>query len=536
MNDKKFISFYYDGHDPNISVYSEKTDSFFCIELERLLGIRYLESGIPRHCKEFVLNYLKNVLKNIGFDENFDEAFFVRCNDTGPDFGIPIDEYKKCFNIKNISFFDHHESHAAVSFYSSNFEDSLIISFDGMGNDGNFAVFEASLKSGIKKINKFETIPLTLFYSFVGNYINDIAKNSTTKSSVNCAIAGKLMGLSAYGKYDENMYFKFYEYISNNNENLAGMEKFLFLGLHKILNISNKTSFSYQDQLNLAYNIQLAFENYFIDLFKTFFDSSKHKNVCFSGGGSLNVLLNERLSKMYPDINFFIPPNPNDCGLSFGALSLGLKRKIRSEIMYSGLPILDEEILPNIIMYRGAEEASPTLIAKEIYNGKIIGICRNGSEVGPRALGNRSILANPCLFNIKDDLNKKVKFREWFRPFAPICIEECADKYFETSKNVSYKYMSFAPKVKDEYRRYLPSITHIDGTSRLQTINRNQNDFIYNILLEFEKLSGYPILVNTSFNIRGKPILTHYQSALQNLDSTQMDGVVLDKYYIKKEL
>ena len=105
MNDKKFISFYYDGHDPNISVYSEKTDSFFCIELERLLGIRYLESGIPRHCKEFVLNYLKNVLKNIGFDENFDEAFFVRCNDTCPDFGIPIDEYKKCFNIKKVSIY-----------------------------------------------------------------------------------------------------------------------------------------------------------------------------------------------------------------------------------------------------------------------------------------------------------------------------------------------------------------------------------------------------------------------------------------------
>jgi carbamoyltransferase len=135
---------------------------------------------------------------------------------------------------------------------------------------------------------------------------------------------------------------------------------------------------------------------------------------------------------------------------------------------------------------------------------------------------------------MKDTINKKVKFREWFRPFAPICCEENANKYFETSNNANYKYMSFSPKVKNDFRNLLPSITHVDGTSRLQTINYNQNPYVYELLKEFEKLSGMPILINTSFNIKGKPILTHYQAALQNLDSSELDGVILDKYYITK--
>lgn len=541
MSNKKYISFYYKiAHDPSISVYSESENKFLCIELERLLNIRYLEDSIPEFYDDFILNYVKNILQENGFDENFDVACFVRTDNITDDDLININIYKKYFNIKEVRFFNHHESHAASSFYSSNFNESLIISYDGMGNDGNFAVFEADLINGIKKINKFSTTPLTLFYSYIGNYIDDIGIKNYNKSSLNVTIAGKLMGISAYGGYNKKMYDIFYQYFvtntdkANSNFDFAGIEKFLFEGLSSILGEKNKKIYTYQEQYDLAYNIQLAFENFFIDLFKQYFNPHKHKNVCLSGGGALNVLLNEKLSKMYPDVNFHVPPNPNDCGLSFGALSLGVKRKIKDEIMYCGLPILDEEILPNILMYRGAEEATPQLIAKEIYSGKIIGICRNQSEIGPRALGNRSILANPTMFNIKDDLNKKVKFREWFRPFAPICVEENASEYFEISKNVSYKYMSYSPKVKEQYRRYLPSITHIDGSSRLQTLNRNQNEYIYDILKEFEKLSGYPILVNTSFNVRGNPILTHYQAALQNLDSTQLDGIVLDKYYIKK--
>jgi carbamoyltransferase len=205
-----------------------------------------------------------------------------------------------------------------------------------------------------------------------------------------------------------------------------------------------------------------------------------------------------------------------------------------SEAMYSGCEILDKEVLPFILDYRPWKKATPKLIASELKKGKIIGVCRGDSETGPRALGNRTILADPRSHRSKDDINKKVKFREWFRPFAPICKEEKASIYFNTSENACYKYMSFSPNVRDNYQTTLPAVTHIDGSSRLQTISKTENEFIYNILDEFENITGVPVLINTSFNSRGKSILTHYQTAIQILDSTQLDSVILGDYYIYK--
>ena len=161
---------------------------------------------------------------------------------------------------------------------------------------------------------------------------------------------------------------------------------------------------------------------------------------------------------------------------------------------------------------------------------------------GPGAAGGavnvKSVLIYPAVgagsHRSKDDINKKVKFREWFRPFAPICKEEKASIYFNTSENACYKYMSFSPNVRDDYQTTLPAVTHIDGSSRLQTISKTENEFIYNILDEFENITGVPVLINTSFNSRGKSILTHYQTAIQILDSTQLDSVILGDYYIYK--
>jgi len=204
------------------------------------------------------------------------------------------------------------------------------------------------------------------------------------------------------------------------------------------------------------------------------------------------------------------------------------------EMMYQGCEVLDKNSLRDILTCRPWKKATPKLIAKELTAGKIIGVCRGNSETGPRALGNRSILADPRSHQAKDMLNSKVKFREWYRPFAPICKEESAHTFFETSRNASYRYMSFSPPVRKEYQEVLPAVTHIDGSSRLQTISAAQNQFIYDILNEFEKLTEVPILVNTSFNTKGKAILTRYLTALQVLDSTELDGVVLEDYYISK--
>ena len=248
----------------------------------------------------------------------------------------------------------------------------------------------------------------------------------------------------------------------------------------------------------------------------------------------MNVVANEKLSKKHPNTNFFVPSSPGDSGLSYGMIAGYLKDSVVPEVMYAGCEILDEDSLPFILDQRAWLIAEPELIARELSLGKIIGVCRGGSETGPRALGNRTILADPRSHKAKDDINSKVKFREWYRPFAPVCKEDKANKYFESSSNACYKYMSFSPNVREEYRKLLPSVTHIDGSSRLQTVNREQNDYIYDILDSFEQITGIPILINTSFNTRGKAILTRYLEAIKVLDSTELDGVVLDNYYICK--
>lgn len=539
MSNKQYISFCFTGHDANISVYSEKLNKFYHFELERIFGLRYfIMDNFSDSQKTYVLQYIKNIILSLGFEETFDVASLLRYHPF-TDEGLEKDKdfLKSSFKILDFVSYNHHECHAASAFYLSKFESSLIVSYDGYGNDGNFCIFHGD-NNGIKKQNPYTLTGLTEFYAYVGDFISEIKKKDNDSLINALSNPGKLMGLSAYGSFDKNIYDPIYDLFQNTIK--LGFEgdhntAFYFRNKHLGTILNKKISeYSNTESVNIAYNTQLAFENFFIDYFKQFFDSNIHKNVCITGGGALNVLLNERLSKMYPNTNFFVPPAPSDCGLSYGSMCLMLKSSVVNETMYSGCPILDEEILPNILMYRSWKSTDIKKVAEDIYTGKIIGLCQGQSEVGPRALGHRSILADARQHNMKDTINKKVKFREWFRPFAPICCEEDANKYFEISNNANYKYMSFSPKVKKEFRNLLTSITHIDGTSRLQTINYNQNPYVYELLREFEKLSGVPILINTSFNIKGKPILTHYQAALQNLDSSELDGVILDKYYITK--
>ena len=539
MSNKQYISFCFTGHDANISVYSEKLNKFYHFELERIFGLRYfIMENFSDSQKTYILQYIKNIILSLGFEETFDVASLLR-HHPFTDEGLEKDKdfLKSSFKILDFVSYNHHECHAASAFYLSKFESSLIVSYDGYGNDGNFCIFHGD-NNGIKKQNPYTLTGLTEFYAYVGDFISEIKKKDNDSLINALSNPGKLMGLSAYGSFDKNIYDPIYDLFQNTIK--LGFEgdhntPFYFRNKHLGTILNKKISeYSNTESVNIAYNTQLAFENFFIDYFKQFFDSNIHKNVCITGGGALNVLLNERLSKMYPNTNFFVPPAPSDCGLSYGSMCLMLKSSVVNETMYSGCPILDEEILPNILMYRSWKSTDIKKVAEDIYTGKIIGLCQGQSEVGPRALGHRSILADARQHNMKDTINKKVKFIEWFRPFAPICCEEDANKYFEISNNVNYKYMSFSPKVKKEFRNLLTSITHIDGTSRLQTINYNQNPYVYELLREFEKLSGVPILINTSFNIKGKPILTHYQAALQNLDSSELDGVILDKYYITK--
>jgi carbamoyltransferase len=203
------------------------------------------------------------------------------------------------------------------------------------------------------------------------------------------------------------------------------------------------------------------------------------------------------------------------------------------DITYKGIEVLDKYNLMEFVEEHWASIENIDVIVRDIYEGRIVGVVRDGSEHGPRALGNRSILCNPTISNMKDILNSKVKNREWYRPFAPVVRLEDVSKYFEFEGES--RWMSFCPKVKEEWRLKLPSITHVDNTARVQTVTKDQNPWLYNLITEFEKLSGIGVLLNTSFNIAGRPIVSTYRDAIKLYNTSQMDRLLLQDYYFKNK-
>ena len=183
--------------------------------------------------------------------------------------------------------------------------------------------------------------------------------------------------------------------------------------------------------------------------------------------------------------------------------------------------------------YHPFEQWDPSILIEDLMEGKIIGVVKGQAEHGPRALGHRSILCNPSIPEMKDTLNAKVKNREWYRPFAPVVRLEDVSKYFEFEGES--RWMTFCPKVREEWREKLAAITHVDFTARVQTVTKEQNEFLYNLLTDFEAANGVGVLLNTSFNVNGKPILSTYSDAFKIYEKTQLDCLLLEDYYIRKE-
>ena len=207
------------------------------------------------------------------------------------------------------------------------------------------------------------------------------------------------------------------------------------------------------------------------------------------------------------------------------------------DVTYKGLDLLDIETLGINVQTRDFSFKSYNLntsdLVKDLSDGKIVGVARDGSEHGPRALGNRSILCNPSFPDMKDILNQKVKHREWYRPFAPVVRLKDVNEYFEW--NHESRWMSFCPKVRKKWRKKLASITHVDNTARVQTVTKEQNPWLFNLLTEFKKETGIGVLLNTSFNVAGKPILSTLTDAFDILQKSEMDSLVINNFYFKKK-
>jgi carbamoyltransferase len=204
------------------------------------------------------------------------------------------------------------------------------------------------------------------------------------------------------------------------------------------------------------------------------------------------------------------------------------------DITYAGLPLLDLDVFNHY--YQDASWSKNNLnledLVKDLANNNIVGVVRGNSEHGARALGNRSIICSPFGKEMKDALNEKVKHREWYRPFAPVVRLEDVSKYFEYEGES--RWMSFCPKVKEEWREKLAAITHVDNTARVQTVTESQNKWLYDLLTAFEKETGVGVLLNTSFNVNGKPILSSLREAFKVFSESRMDGLIINEKYVTK--
>ena len=417
----------------------------------------------------------------------------------------------------------HHLAHATCGYYQSPFDDALIISADGGGTDEGIStttkIFTGDA-DGIKPVEHIR-IDFGAAYGKIGYPISEISKKGS-----NLAIPGKVMGLCAYG----NVIGEWIDPIKN----------YYLIDQHSLPKLSERLGFdvdthdclSGQKGYDLAATSQYVFEQLMFDIVKHYFDQNP-KNLIFTGGCALNVLFNQKLKDYVHSkgCELYVPPNPNDCGLSLGQYLYHTAKKIKP-VVYGNFDILDKQVIDD---YKEDYNFSPITVERIvdlISKGKIGGIIQGKSEVGPRALGNRSIICDPSFSDMKDVLNAKVKFREWFRPFAPVCKVEDKDIYFEDA--YESEYMSFAPTVKEEYREKLISITHADNTSRLQTVTVEQHKLFYEILTVMEKVGKIPVILNTSFNIKGKPILTTYEDAFHVLKETELDFLVTEDFIVEK--
>lgn len=410
----------------------------------------------------------------------------------------------------------HHMSHAASGYFASNFDKSLILSVDGGGIDHGMVAYTKLFHAEDGNINLLDipNINLGVAYGRIGTAISEIKPGPDSKTD-SLVYAGKVMGICAYGNVRNEWLDAMRKYYKSHN--LKRLGDSIGLSLHF-------NSLKGQDSYDLAATSQFIFEEYMMSIINKYIDD--YENFVLVGGCALNVLFNQKLKVHLNALNksLFVPSNPNDCGLALGQFLL--QHSDADLNVYNGFDILDLDQFHSYIEKRNARQVSISDIVDLIKQGKILGLVESGSEVGPRALGNRSIICDPSIANMKHILNEKVKYREWYRPFAPVCRLEDKDLYFDDA--FESEFMSYAPFVKNKYRKKLKAICHEDNTARLQTVTVHQHKTFYNILTELDSRNDIAVILNTSFNIKGKPILTTIEDALYCLDNTQMDYVIIN--------
>lgn len=417
----------------------------------------------------------------------------------------------------------HHKSHAANAFYSSNFKDALVFTLDGGGveEDGSSHALTVWKGEGNKLI-PIDLIPITTLN--VGSpwrlYTGEVFGLSSGFPKGNQS--GTVMGMACVGnpdKYFQDFYDGFIVGGGGHNSRVRDNVK-------KYKEVVNKSE---QDKFDVAASLQKATEVVVKQFMQKYIDKYSPTNICLSGGVSLNCLMTGKMIDWWSGINFYADPIPYD-----GGLCLGASRYLWHHILdnpriqwkdnsssYLGPTYPLEDVKEALDKFNSKwTTINDSGVIDLLCDQKIISVYGEGSESGRRALGNRSILADPRNENMKDIINEKVKHRQWFRPFAPSILREEVGNWFEN--DINSPYMSFAIKFKKDVRDKAKAVVHFDGSGRLQTVTKNDNLWYYNFIKKFFIKTEVPILLNTSFNDR-EPIVETPEDAIKCFKGTDID-------------
>lgn len=442
-------------------------------------------------------------------------------------------------------YFEHHQTHAASAFFVSPFESAAVLTWDGTGEDTT-TLFSKGSGNKIEVLKRIK-LPHSLgqFYSAVTNYIG---------FDMFAGDEWKVMGLAAYGKPKHYDFFREKVLTTNGSSgfkfdirvldhHLAKHYKFSD-AIIKELGPSREVGTELTEHhWDIASSAQKALEDTAIHLVKQIKEMTGEENLCLAGGVAFNSVMNGRIFHETPFKNFYVQPAAGDAGCSLGAAlmvwhqKLGNPRDFVMDHAYWGPGFSNEECRAALdkagLEYETLEDdvLLPKL-AKMISDGAIIGWFNGRMELGPRALGARSFLADPRRSDMREILNHKVKLREWFRPLAPSMQEEHGTEVFGVEHHDPF--MITVIEVAEEYKSKIPAVVHVDGTARPQMVSRRTNPRYWNLINEFKKLTGIPMLLNTSFNVQ-EPIVCTPQDAINTFQNANFDALVLENNLVERK-
>jgi carbamoyltransferase len=444
-----------------------------------------------------------------------------------------------------IELCDHHEAHAASAYYTSGFSDALVVTFDFSG-DRRATTISRGAGARLELLDYWE-FPQSLgfYYAMITQHLGfDFGEDEY-----------KVMGLASYGRPTVDM-----NWLLRSEEGAYSLAPEVMRAMTE-----GEPPFSPQERLysqhleahlgpprqkrseieafhkDLASSAQRHLENTVLALIKPFQSRSGARNLCLAGGVAMNCVMNQRLAESGDFDAVYVSPVSGDAGLALGSALLLAASEAnvapdRLESAAWGPGYDDGEIRKSLEEVRAPyrEVSDPAVVAAEaIAQGRIVGWYQGRMEYGARALGHRSILANPQIAEMKDRVNAVVKFREGFRPFAPSVTRDGADAYFE--KVYDSPFMTSTFTVQPAAREIIPAVTHADGTARVQTVSPQSDSLYYLLLNEVAKRTGVPVVLNTSFNIKGQPIVENPNQAISTFYGSGLDLLVAGSFVLEKK-